>query len=598
MLTRVLLVVFSLVFVAPPSRLSAQEPPPEFELPDVISPGRRPQRASATPASVSVLTAADLRRLGVRTVGEALAFVPETLARAYGGPGSLITPSIRGSSAEQVLILLDGVPLNSAFSGNVDLSTIPIDDIERIEVLRGPFSAIYGSGALGGVISIVTRQRGRTSASGGGGSAGHVSFSVSGGRDSRLTLRYDQASGARTNSDFTGGHVSLAVSEANGGRSWDLRLFGTQASRGAPGSTLFPSSLARQDDSRLMASFTTERVRGPATDRARLSFHYDRIAFRNPAFGINDTHEGTTWSAEWQRAIRTTAMGVVTLGAEVAVQSLASTSVGPRSATVGAIYLQDDRALGPRTLLSAGLRADWNSAYGVQLNPRLGIVYFVRPGTRLRFAVGRTFRGPAFADLYFPFDGFVRGNPALRPEQAWSADLGLGSTIRPGLVARITGFYSDVRDLIIYVPDAMFVFSPQNVGAASIRGASIELEGAINARWIVRASSTWLRATDNATGLDLPNRPRYAGAVVLTARLSAGASVTGSAIYVGDRFADSANTIRLPGYFTAGLSAQAPIAPGLFARATVSNLFDARYEPVQGYPSPGRSVFAELVFQR
>jgi vitamin B12 transporter len=277
---------------------------------------------------------------------------------------------------------------------------------------------------------------------------------------------------------------------------------------------------------------------------------------------------------------------------------LTSTSVGERSATTGAFYLQDDRSLSPRLLLSTGLRADAHSVYGVQLNPRVGLVYFVRPDVRLRLAAGRTFRGPAFADLYFPFDGFVRGNPALRPEYAWSVDGGLEARLTPGLTVRATAFWSDVRDLIIYVPDASFVFSPQNIGVASIRGASLEIEGALSSRWTVRASTTFMIPTDLGAGLDLPNRPRHTAALALTTLLPRGGSITGSAVLVGRRFADAANTVTLPAYLTAGLNVRMPVAGGMTLAATIQNLFDARYEPVQGYPSPGRTIFLEVVLQR
>ena len=592
-----LVVVLCSLFVAgPPARLFAQEPP-EFELPEVISPGRRPQRAAASPASVTVLTAADLRRLGARTVGEAIGFVPEALARAYGGPGSLITPSIRGSTAEQVLVLLDGVPLNGAF-GTVDLSTIPTDDVERIEVLRGPFSAIYGSGAMGGVISITTRRRARPAVAFGGGSFGVGSVSLAGGGDARLSLRYDAADGARPNSDLRSGYLSLRFGGGLLGRTWDVSLVGTAASRGAPGSTFFPSLTGRQDDYRVVAALSMERDRGPVTDRVRLSVHRDGIAFREPAFGIADRHEGTAWSGEWQRAIRKSATRVVAIGLDARHQTLASTSIGDRSETVGALYVQDDRSLGPRTLLSTGVRVDLHSTYGAQVNPRVGLVYFVRPDARLRLAVGRTFRGPTLADLYYPFDGFVMGNPLLRPEHAWSLDAGLDVVVRPGLVARASAFWSEVRDLIVYLPDAFFVFSPQNIGSASIRGASVELDGALGPAWHARASATWMAATDGATGLDLPNRPRLAASLALTKSLARGGSLTATVAAVGDRFANAANTVTLPGYLTVGVTLQAPPIDGLLLRASVQNLFDAPYEAVQGYPAPGRTVFVEVVVRR
>jgi outer membrane cobalamin receptor len=592
-------VVLSLVFVASaPGRLLAQVPP-EFELPDVISPGRRPQRAASSPASVTVLTAADLHRLGVRTVGEAIAFVPEALARAYGGPGSLITPSLRGSTAEQVLVLLDGVPLNSAFAGTVDLSTIPVDDVERIEVLRGPFSAIYGSAALGGVISIVSRRRARLAVSLSGGSFGLTGLAVATGGDARFSLRYEGAVGARPNSDLRSGYLSMRLGGGSPGRTWDLSLMATAASRGAPGPTLFPSLTARQEDARIVASLGLERERGPATDRLRVAVHRDRIAFREPAFAIDERSDGTSWSVGWQRAIRRSPTRVVAVGADARYQTLASTSVGDRWETIGALYVQDDRALGPRTLLSAGARVDLHSAYGAQVNPRLGLVHFMRPDLRLRLAVGRTFRGPTLADLYYPFDGFVVGNPLLRPEHAWSADAGVEFVARSGLVLRASAFWSEVRDLIVYLPDAAFVFSPQNIGAASIRGASLELEGALSAAWQARASATWMAATDGATGLDLPNRPALAGSLGLTRRLSRGGAVTATLVAVGERFANAANTVRLPGYLTVGLIFEAPpMADGVTLRASVQNLFDARYEAVQGYPVPGRTMVVDVVIRR
>jgi vitamin B12 transporter len=599
---RLWFVFVGLLAVASPSY--AQEPLPEFELPDVTSPGRRAQPAATSPASVSVLTADELRRLGVRTVGEAIAFIPETLARAYGGPGSLITPSIRGSGAEQVLVLLDGVPLNGVFSGNVDLSTIPIDDVERIEVLRGPFSAIYGSGALGGVISIVTRRRVRASVTVGGGSLGATGLAVSlplaptTGDDVGLSLRFDGAAGDRPNSDLRSGSLSLRAAGVRGDRSWDLRLFGAIIARGAPGSVPFPAPLARQDDRRIAAAVTTSQTREATTERLRLALHYDAIDYRDPLFGIADHHAGTTWHADWQRSVRRSEGRVLTWGVETRAEHLSSLSVGDRSAIHGAWYIQDDRALTPRALLSAGLRVDWHSVWGAQVNPRVGLVYFARPDVRLRLAVGRTFRGPAFADLYYPFDGFVRGNPLLRPEQAWSLDAGIEATVRPGLVARATVFWNDVRDLIIYVPDASFVFSPQNVGSASILGASLEVERRLAPRWIARGSVTWMRAIDASSGLDLPNRPRLAAAVLLTRTFAGGASLTVSATAVGERYADAAGAIRLPGYVTTALVAQAPLREGVGIRLSIQNLLDARYEPVQGYPAPGRTVFAEVILRR
>jgi outer membrane cobalamin receptor len=125
----------------------------------------------STPAYVTVLQGEDLRRLGFVTVGEAVRMLAEVYVREnYAGPGGLLQPSIRGTSPLQVLVLLDGVPLNPTAQFGVNLATLSLAEVDRIEVLRGPYSALWGSGALGGVIHVITRRPERPQISGGYGS--------------------------------------------------------------------------------------------------------------------------------------------------------------------------------------------------------------------------------------------------------------------------------------------------------------------------------------------------------------------------------------------------------------------------------------------
>jgi outer membrane cobalamin receptor len=422
-------------------------------------------------------------------------------------------------------------------------------------------------------------------------------FAVGAGGGPRVAVRYESVWGDRANSDLRAGWLSLRLGGDRGGREWDATVFASLATRGVPGSVVFPTPMARQDDRRVVAALSSTHSRGSRSDRLRASLAYDGIDYRDPTFGISDRHDGSTWSVEWQRTVRRGPGWVQAWGADGHWQRLSSASVGERSAAVAAAYAQDDRALGPRLLLSTGLRADWHSIWGLQINPRAGLVYFLRPEVRLRLAAGRTYRGPALADLYYPFDGFVRGNPMLRPEQAWSADAG-AEVVLGGLSLRATAFWSDVRDLIIYVPDASFVFSPQNVGAASMWGGSLEAEGAIAPGWRVRASATTMRARDAATGLDLPNRPRVQGAIALTRAWAGGASLTAAAVAVGERFVDTANLVKLPAYVTTSLVAHVPVGAEAGLRVVIQNLFDVRYEPLQGYPAPGRSAFVEFTVRR
>src|SRR6267143_722940 len=153
---------------------SGSEQPPTFDLQEVTVAGKRPQPVTTTPAYVTVIPREELQRMGFLTLADALQFASEVSVRSAGSAmGGLQQASIRGSTPQQVLVIVDGVPLNAVADFGVNLSTVALADVERVEVLRGPYSAIYGS-ALGGVLHVITRSDRRTSAVARAGSFGTV----------------------------------------------------------------------------------------------------------------------------------------------------------------------------------------------------------------------------------------------------------------------------------------------------------------------------------------------------------------------------------------------------------------------------------------
>src|SRR3989454_8738120 len=211
----VMLVVFPVPTVIGKTAEPVPVQPPTFELPEVIVPGKRPQPATSTPASVTVISRDEIQRSGARTVADAVRMVAEVSVRAYGGLGELAQPSIRGSSPAQVLVLLDGIPLNSVALGQTDLSTISVAGVECIEILRGPFAAIYGSGALGGVINIITTKAARSQVVGRTGGFGQrsASLAIAGSRGIpwQLTASSDGTGGARPQRDHVGATAAAQV---------------------------------------------------------------------------------------------------------------------------------------------------------------------------------------------------------------------------------------------------------------------------------------------------------------------------------------------------------------------------------------------------
>lgn len=575
--------------------------PPVFELPEVVIPGRRPQSVVTTPAYVTVLSGVELQRLGFQTLGDALQLLSETFVRtAGGGPGGVQQPSIRGSTPQQVLVLIDGVPLNATAQFGVNLSTIALADVERVEVLRGPYSAIYGSGALGGVIQVTTRTGGRPRLSASGGSYGtaRTSFRLGGaaaGSAYSAGAEYFSTAGDRPNGDtnrWTG--TGRFVFPLKAGQELALSLHRTSAQMGVPGSTIFPTPMDRLADSRTVFSLTwTQQVANPTRRQARVWWMGDVLHATSPGF-LSDS-DGSAYGVEWQSVIQRGPAAVLTWGVEwqQARFQLTSTFGGfvtgfQAAGSTAAAYVQYDVLLRERTFAGIGIRYDTHSLYGAQLNPRLGLIHFVTPDLRVRASIGRTFRGPTFGELFFP----GCSNPNLSPERAWSGDLGVEATVRPGLTLRLNGFYTDAAALIVGG------CSPTNVGSARVSGLSAEAVGRLSEHWAIDANLTWSDGIDRTTGLALLRLPPVQAGVVLRYTPSADRAFSMIVRYVSampdlDVSTFPATRVILAGYATVGLRYEHAFGP-LTVRAGVDNLLDAPYETLRGYPGSSRIFYLQV----
>jgi outer membrane cobalamin receptor len=592
----------SLALLASPAAAQRQEVP-TFEGDEVVVSGRRPEPVRSSPAYVTVLPGEQLRRLGFQTVGDALRYVAEVYVReSYGGPGGLMQPSVRGSSPQQVLVLLDGVPLNATAQLGVNLATLSLVEVDRVEVLRGPYSAIWGSGALGGVVNVVTRPAGRLRLRAGYGGAADSVVALSAGAQTgaarySLSAEHLGTAGDRPNGDASRWTGTLHLSwEPTAESRWSLQVHHTDARYGLPGATnsfCYPCP-DRQTDRRTVVQLSWSRGQPQGAEhRVRLWWYGDGLDYS--ATGYASSGRGEAYGGNWQRVVRLQGGGALTFGGEWHQASYRfSDSFGggfDRTAQVGAAFAQYDVSVGERTLLGVGLRYDLHSTYGGQLNPRLGFVHFVTEALRVRGGVGRTFRGPTFAELFFP----GCSNPNLRPEVAWSADLGL-EYAGAGWVGRVNTFYTDAQDLIVGG------CNPQNVGSARIVGASAELSGTLASGWQLLANVTWTDGTDRTTGTTLLRVPAWTANLVLRRELGAQGAVALLARYVGERddldySSFPAARVTLPGHLTVGLRYEVALSDWWLV-VGVDNLFDARFETLRGYPAPGRTLFVQVASRR
>lgn len=557
---------------------------PVFELPEVVVPGRRPQLITTTPASVTVITRQDLERFGVRTLAEALRLVPELTVRVYGGAGSLVDPSIRGSGPGQVLVLLDGVPLNSVALGQADLSTISIDGVERIEVLRGPFGAIHGSGALGGVINIVLTAAGRREVQVRAGGYGERSVHAAAGQAGawQIAITAEGADGYRPNSDYAGFTAMGKFQLSPVGR---ILIHHYRADLGTPGDISAPTPSDRQAERRTVVQVEWGKAQGQGP-HGRIYYVGDYLTFSSPFGG--SVYASTLLGGEMQRVWPVGPGRSVTGGIEWQRMALDATVFGSainQQTTVGAAYLEYDAAVSSKALVSLGARLDAHSTYGTTVNPRAGIVYQLDDRTRLRAAVGRTFRGPTFLYLFFP----GCSNAALRPEVAWAAEAGVERQVGSALVTS-TAFGAEVTDLITGG------CPPQNVGAASIRGVSAEVRGAFSRQVSGVINVMALQAVDRMSGAALLRVPGLVAHAALSYQARPSALFTVLAEYVGSRSDTDfstvpATTVQLPPYVDVQLRYQLTTPTGWVVTLGISNALDASYEVVKGFPVPGRSFF-------
>lgn len=600
-LRRVPTVILSvgLIVLTAPLPGAGQEPP-VFELPEVIVPGRRLQPQATSPAAVTVLTRQDLQHLGVLTLGDALQFVAETYIRVAGsGPGGLAQPSIRGSTPQQVLVLLDGVPLSATAQFGVNLNTITLADVDRVEVLRGPYSAIYGSSALGGVINIITRaDAGRSLGAGVGSNATRQAILRLGGSGSPVYsagLEHVGTGGDRPNSDatrWTG--IGRATIELDAGSRLAAMAYRSMGDAGVPGSTFFPSPQSRLADGRTILSLTWRRERPQLSyAQARLWWLADTLRFSSPS-STSDS-DGSAWGLEWQSVTQRGPGAVLTWGMEWQRARFQLTSVSAfgtsgfqADGSTSAAYVQFDSVLGERAFMGIGARYDVHSTYGEQVNPRAGLVYFLTPTLRLRASIGRTFRGPTFGELFFP----GCSNPELKPERAWSADVGLELVVRSQFQLRLNAFYTDATDLILGG------CNPQNVGSARVVGLSAESAGRLSERWSVRSNVTWTDGVDRTTGQPLVRLPNLQANAML--RYDAGEQRAFSILanYVSDRIDLDFSTfpaarVTVAGYVTVGVRYEQPFGT-LRLRVGVDNLLDARFETLRGFPGAGRTVYLQV----
>ena len=453
-----------------PLSLAGQTPTDTVKLnPVVVTATRIPTPAADLPVAVTVVSGEQLREQGIRTVAEALRTVPGAsvvTTNAYGSQTSLF---LRGGESDYVKVLIDGVPQNAP-GGAYDFANLTTDNVERIEVVRGPASVLYGSDAMTGVVQIFTRE---------GRGAAHGSVAVTGGTygsnavDATLTGGGERAGYAVGLSRFSSdGVYSIDNQYRNEVLSGRVRVRPDERTDAAlslrygdalyhfptdGGGAVVSNNQHQIDRGPSIGLDLGHRFSGRVEGRLTADWHRDNSQY---AIGPNSPADTTTFpysSSDWvtrtgldaRLNVTLAARDVITVGGALERQAMNGTTLDmPRSRNDGAVYVQLVSPLERSVSLAVGARLEDNQRFGTYATYRSGMSLRIAGGTRAIASVGTGFKEPSFYENFAT--GFVRGNPDLRPEHSLNWEIGLEYRgLRRTLTARATYFHQRFRDLKI-----------------------------------------------------------------------------------------------------------------------------------------------------
>jgi len=589
---------------------------PITSAPILVTATRTVQTTDDALASVTVITREDIERQQATSVSELLRGLPGVSLTNNGGLGKTTSVFLRGTESDHVLVLIDGVKVGSATLGTTAFENIPVDQIERIEIVRGPRSSLYGSDAIGGVIQIFTRKGGgATTPTFSLGAGSHRTFSgsagVSGGGTQGWynvsasgigTQGFNACRGAPYVSPSSPGGGCYTYEPDNDGydsRSGALRAGyrfddGTEVDVHAlrtTGHNLYDGTYS--NESHIAEQEAGGRVAFSPLASWRMTFaagdsQDDSKDYLNGAY--KDRYNTTRDTASFQNDVNLGATQLLTAGLDYQNDRVDSSTVYTVTARRDTgVFTQYQGAYG-RQDVQLAVRNDNNEQFGHHTTGGLAWGYGFSQDLRVFASYGTAFKAPTFNELYYP--GF--GNPNLRPEDSQSYELGLRGKVG-GNRWSLSSYETQVTDLIGF--DASF--TPVNIDMARIRGLEATA-GTQLAGWNLATALTLLDPRNHSGGANdgniLPRRAQETARVDLDrviGKLRFGTTLYGE----GKRYDDIANTVVFKAYATVALRAEYALSPSWSLGGRVGNLFDKHYETAAFYNQDGRNYFITLRYQ-
>lgn len=590
--------------VCSPRELAAQGNPVQLDTLQVQVESRVSRGLPVRTRSVQLLRREEIQRLPVRTISGLLAWATGVEIQSRSPAQNDL--GIRGSGFEQVVVLVDGVRMSDPQTGHFDLDlAVPLDQVERVEILRGPASALYGADAMGGVVNVVTRSGGEQwQARMEGGSWGTARASAGGsvtgraGSFLRVGGEFSRSDGHRSGTDFEASLLHLVARRPLG-----------------PGNLSATAGLARRDfgardfyapypsfeRTRTFTSGLRWRSGDPAGKHvevgASVRSHRDEFTLvRSDPSIYQNRHTSSQLGVDALFGHRLGEGLDFALGAEVFRDRLRSNSLGDRDEDRGALFGEAVLGGAGAGVLSLGLRQDWHQGFPAVFSPSLSGSLRIGEGLRARLAAGRSFRAPTWTERYYQ-DPINVGREDLDPERAWSGEVGLDLDGGAGFLLAGTAFIRKAENLIDWARpvehgEEVPPWETRNVEKATFRGLEIDMSGAgpFQTRWTLGGMVLSVDA-EESRGFE----SKYAFRPLVEQATAGVEKWFGSSLTLGLNLQRARRKGQDP-YNRADVRGRVKLGPA-WLYLDANNLLDARYPDITGARAPGRAFFLGMEFR-
>ena len=583
-------------------------------------------------SSTTVITADDIKKTGKRTVQGVLRDVAGLTVMQSGGVGGQTSVYLRGAGAGQTLVMIDGVEVNDPISTDrsFDFANLTTNNIERIEIVRGPQSTLYGSDAMAGVINIITQKgTGKLKVEGyfegGSHNTFRESFGLSGTALDKLdysfsATRLDSAGISRAhNGSENDPYHNTALSTKLGYKVFDNAELSLSVNyTDARISTDYGGNQDVSDYTSWSKDLSTkfafdQSINSWWTHTLSFSYHDIRRKDRKnwePVYyytTIADWYKGNNKKVEWQHNISPVKWNIFTAGFEYEDESGSSyyestSSDGPysskqdrKSVNNYGYYFQDQLKVGDKLFITPGIRIDDHELFGTKTTYKVSAAYLIpQTGTRLKANWGTGFKAPTLYQLY----DASYGNISLRPEESKSYDFGFEQSFFKNRVSfGLIYFHNDFKNLIDWVTTDPIYYSTGeyiNIGKAMTKGFEIGVKIRPLENLTVGANFTYTDTKNKETGLTLARRPENQANFNVDWAFLPNANLNFGMNYMGKRRDSDYNTVSDKAYTIFRIAASYDITKNFQVFSRIENLFDRKYQEVYGYETLGRSFYAGI----